>query len=68
MLLLLSYFYLLSIILCVCNFLGGVERDEKESLKQIWVRKENSWKIVSLNTKSNFPKVAGENKTRLPLF
>lgn len=42
MLLLLYYFYLLGITVCVSNFLGGIEVDEKEKLKQIWVRKENS--------------------------
>lgn len=33
MLLLLSYFYLLGITLCVSIFLGGIEVDEKEKFK-----------------------------------
>jgi len=32
------------------------------------VRKESSWKMVSLSPRSNFHKVAGKSETRFPVF
>lgn len=51
-----TFFYSFRITLCVCNFLGDID-DEEKKLKQIWVKKRNGWKWYPWVQRALFPKL-----------